>query len=243
MTGVCFGSTDSLGGTAEAPFGSCKEGDTVATGVCSGGIGGLFGVAEATLRSCREEISVVVGMCSGGLCDIAEGSVWSFRGGLVVSGLYSGGAGDLRDTAEGSLRACSSERTFPLSTRGGWGDSERASLICVCGSYESMLLGRCIRFDAIFAKAGAGGDDDGDMEALRRSKGEGIRGLAGAWTEVVQSTCSACGLVAFVSLDEKGGGEGVACLIDSWTELEAVRLTSSARGLFAFLSLDEKDGG
>jgi len=106
-----------------------------------------------------------------------------------------------------------------------------------------MLLGGRIRLDAIFAKAGAGGDDGGDTEALGRSKGEGMKGLAGDWTKVVRSTGSAWGLVAFVSLDEKGGGEGVACLIDTWTKLEAVRLTGSARGLFAFRSLDEKDGG
>jgi hypothetical protein len=207
VAGLCFGSTGGLDGAAEASFGSCKEGDTVVTGVRSGGTGGMSDVAEGTLRSCRRWRSVVLGMCSGGtggLCGTAEESC---RGGFVAAGVCSGDAGGLRDATEGSLRACSSERTFPLSTRGGWGDSERASLNCAWDSYESMPLGGCIRLDGISANAGAGRDDDSDMEALGRSKGgEGVEGSAGGWTEAVRLIGSGWGLVAFLSLDEKDGG-------------------------------------
>jgi hypothetical protein len=138
-----------------------------------------------------------------------------------VVGSGSGGAGSLRDAAEGSLRACSesSERTFPLSTTA------------------------CIRLDVISANTGAAGDGDGEMEALGRPNGgEGVEGLAGGWTDAARLTGSAWGLVTFLSLDEKGGVEGVEGLTDGWTELETVRLTGSAWGLVAFLSLGEKGG-
>ena len=58
---------------------------------------------------------------------------------------------------------------------------------CAWDSYESM--------DAIFANTGAGGDDDGDMDALGRSKGGErveVRLLGSSW-----------GLDTFVPLDEK----------------------------------------
>ena len=78
-----------------------------------------------------------------------------------------------------------------------------------------MPLGGCIRLDAIFAKAGAGGDDDGDMEALGGSEGgEWVEDLAGGWTEAVRSTGSAWGLAAFLSLDGKGGEKGMEGLAD-----------------------------
>lgn len=114
-----------------------------------------------------------------------------------MASVCSGVAGCLptRDAVKGSLRACSSEHTFPLSTRGGRGDSERASINCAWGSYESMPVGECIRLDAIFANTGAG-DDDGDMNALGRSKGGErveVRLLGSSW-----------GLDTFVPLDEKG---------------------------------------
>ena len=149
------------------------------------GTDGLSDVSVGTLRSCREEGSDEGAVGPGSLCDTAGVSLWSCQGGFVVAGVRSGGVGDLRDEAEGSLGACSSERTFPLSTRG------------------------CARLDAFFANAGAGGDNDGDMEALDRSKGgEGVGALAGGLTEAVRLTCSARGLVSSLSLDEKGG-EGV----------------------------------
>jgi len=71
-----------------------------------------------------------------------------------------------------------------------------------------MSLSGYIRLDAFFANGGAGGDDDGNMEALVRSKGggEGVEGLTDGWMEVVRLTGSAWGVVAFPSPDEKGGG-------------------------------------
>ena len=142
---------------------------------------------------------------TGGLRGASEGSLWSCRG-FVVAGVCSAGAGGLRDAPEGSLRPCSPERAFPspLSAAGGWGDSERDSLDCAWYSYESTPF---IRLDAIFANGGAGEDDDGDMEALDRSKGGGgVEGLAGGRTEAVRLTGSALSPVEFLSLDEGGGG-------------------------------------
>jgi hypothetical protein len=64
-----------------------------------------------------------------------------------------------------------------------------------------------VRLDA---NAGARGDDDADMETPTRSKGgEGVEDLAGGWIEAVRLTGSAWGPVAFLSLDEKGGKEGM----------------------------------
>ena len=70
-------------------------------------------------------------------------------------------------TAEEPLGAWFSGCTFPLSPRGA---SERASRNRALILYESMPVGSCIRLDAIVADAGAGGDDDGNTEALGRSK-------------------------------------------------------------------------
>jgi hypothetical protein len=85
------------------------------------------------------------------------------------------------------------------------------SVNCARDSYESVLLGGCIWLDA---NAGAGEDDDGDVEALDGSKrGEEAEGLMDDWTEAVRLTGLAWGLVAFLSLDEKGG-EGVEDLGD-----------------------------
>lgn len=80
------------------------------------------------------------------------------------------------------------------SVRNGMvGCSERASLDGASASYESKPLGGCIRLDVIFADAGAGGDDDSDLEALGRFKGgcEGVEGLVDGWTEVERLTGSA----------------------------------------------------
>ena len=62
------------------------------------------------------------------------------------------------------------------------------------------------------------------------------------WTEleVVRLTGSAWGPVAFLSLDEKGGEEGIEGLADGG--MKAMRSTYSARGMFAFLPLNEEGG-
>jgi hypothetical protein len=63
--------------------------------------------------------------------------------------------------------------------------------------------------DAVFANAGARGDNDGDVEAVDRSKvGEEVKGLGGGRTEVVRLTGSAWDPVAFLSL-AKGGSSTV----------------------------------
>ena len=104
-----------------------------------------------------------------------------------------------------------------------------------------MPLGAYIRLDAIFSNAGAGGDDDGDMEESGRSEGgEGVEGLAGGSTEAARLTGSAWGLVTLLSLDEKGGEEGMKGFADGSTEV--MRSTCSAWGLIAPLSLDEEGG-
>ena len=157
LSEVCFGSTGGLGGAAELAFRSCKGGDSFVPVVYSGRTGGLSDVAEVR--------SVVVWMCpggTGGLCDTAAASLRPCRRGCVVAGVRSGDADGPRGTGEGSLRACSSGRAVPLFTRG----SERGSLNCAWDSYETVALGGCVRLDAVFANPGAGGDNDGDMEAL-----------------------------------------------------------------------------
>lgn len=114
--------------------------------------------------------------------------------------------GGPRDAAWGTLRACSSECTFPLFTGEGLDDSERASLIRVWVSSERMPLDRRIRLDVIFVNAGVG-DKSGDKGAAGESNGDDVvEGSVGGWTETVKSTGSACGLLAYILLDKKGRG-------------------------------------
>lgn len=100
-----------------------------------------------------------------------------------------------------------------------------------------------IRLDAIFVNTGAGEDDGGDVEALGRFKGgeEGMEGLTNGWVEAVRSTCSAWGLIAFLSWGVKGWGGEVKGLTEGRTEV--VRSTSSARDLIMVHSRGESTRG
>jgi hypothetical protein len=91
----------------------------------------------------------------------------------------------------------------------------------------------CIRLGAIFANAGAGEDDKGDVEGLGCIEGGG-EGMDG-WMDAVRSTCSAWGLTAVLS--RGGGGDEVKGLVDGQTE--AARSTRSAWGLITVLSRGE----
>jgi hypothetical protein len=81
------------------------------------------------------------------------------------------------------------------------------------------------------------------MEALGRFKGggEGVEGLTDGWMETVRSTCSAWGLITFLSWDEKGVGGEVKGFTEGRTEV--VRSTSSAWGLIIVHSRGESTWG
>lgn len=84
-------------------------------------------------------------------------------------------------------------------------------MLCSRGALAALLVKtRCLhRRGAVvrkkFVNAGAGGDGNGDVEAPGRFKGggEGVAGSTDGRMEAVRSTCSAWGLIAFLSGREK----------------------------------------